>query len=195
MGISILIAATKNLSQKYPAVFAEGGFTISTLLCLEAFLALLAGQNLLEIFRAELEALITLTNAVVAELNVAVAIANVAIEVTQSGINAVNALIGDAESIVNKFPFNDPNFLSCPLVQEIKNAITAYIPSTAGFFKAIKDGEHWILAQEYKLLRLNKAIIWYQQQIQYVEAFSIMLQAIVQAIDTQYPGGKPSSIS
>ena len=194
MGINILIKAQNDFAEAHPQWFSQGGgYTLGTLLCLEEFLLLLYGQGLLQAFTSMLESLIDLTNAVVAELKLAEAAINVLIETTQSMINAVNSLISTAAGLISKFPFTDPNFLSCPIVQQIKNAISAYIPSLSGFFKAIKNGEQWILTQEYKLIRLEKQLTWYQTAIQKVEAFSIMLQAIVEAINMQYPGGKPAT--
>ena len=210
MGLQILIAKTQALRAKYP-IWSVSGWSLGALLCLEEFLQLLALQGLLQPFKEALLTLAAMGDELITALNLLVSTMQVAIQVANTFISTFSALINDIQNFGVKFPFSNPNFISCPPVKAIEEyllflpkylrnqakSLLQKLPGGAGtLMKKLNQLPQTIKYYEYKVLVLTKQVKMLQLQIQKLQAFLEMIAAVVEAIDKQFPPGSgPTFIS
>lgn len=187
MGLPILQAALKQQLQNTANASLIGWLAISSLLCLEEFLLLLFTAGILQEFKIALDGLIAAAAAQVAILEVVVAELEAINTILSTFINTVKSLIAAAVSKLSLFPFNNPLFLECPIVQAIEQDIAALIPSPlTPFAKIYKGTLADINLIQYQLLRNQKSLLQINQKIAALQQSILAWQAIVNAIADQF---------
>jgi len=189
MGLDILTAELQNL-RKNQAAANNVGFllNIANLLCLDEFLAFLAQHiTVLTAFKNMLNAMIATAAAQIALLNVVVAELEAANTILETFINIFKSALTAAQSKLQLFPFNNPNFIQCPPVQFIESAIASVLPSpSSAFAKLYKQSLADINEMQYRLILNGKQIQQLTQKIAQLQAQVLAWQAIVNAIAAQF---------
>lgn len=202
MGLPYLEEQLAKLKVKYPKVCTGYSWSISTLICLEEFLQFLHLQGLLQPFKSALMGIIAIGQSLVTALQLAISQAQVFIKIMETSIATLRSFVDQAAGLATKFPFLNPAFTSCPIVQKVKNYLNlprflpgpeALLPaSVKTFYKKLKMAPDTIRKYEYEIYRQLKIIKKLEQQVAQLQAFLDMAAAIVQAIDIQFPGGSGS---
>src|ERR1035437_2582824 len=184
MGIPYLIAGTKAITDKYPNAF--GGPTgLAIVLCVEDFLNFLAATpTVLASFRALLLSLMTFVDLQVATLELLVSQLDVITTVANALIQPYRALKAQIESELNQFNFDA--FQDCPIVQQVRESILSQSPSIPGV-STIRNIDGKIMQAEYELLQWQKQVARLNAQIEKLKVSKLLFQAIIDAIDAQYP--------
>jgi hypothetical protein len=188
MGLDILTAELKKIRQNQTAAGQTGWFfSIAGLLCLEEFLLLLFSAGVLKPFKEALIVLITTTAAEIALLEVVTAQLLAANNIIEAFINTFTSALAAAQAKLSLFPFSNPAFQQCPIVQTIEQDIVSALPSTSGAFaKVYKKGLAEIQLLKYQLLRNQKYLLQVNAQITNLQASVLAWQAIVNAISAQF---------
>jgi len=187
MGLDILTAELRQLRQNQQAAGQTGWFfNIANLLCLEEFLLLLFAAGVLKAFKEALDVLITSVAAQVALLEVVVAQLIATNNILETLINTFKSAIAAAEAKLSLFPFGNPLFQQCPIVQQIEQDIASIVPSVTGLLKKYTNGILNINALQYQLLRNQKYLLQLNQKIANLQASILAWQAIVNAIAAQF---------
>jgi hypothetical protein len=187
MGLPILQAALKKQLENTANASLTGWLAISSLLCLEEFLLLLFTAGILEEFKVALEGLIAAAAAQVAILEVVVAELESINTVISTFINTVKSLIAAAAAKLSIFPFNNPLFQQCPIVQAIEQDITVLVQSSLSpFAKVYKGTLADINLLQYQLLRNQKSLLQINQKIAALQQSILAWQAIINAIANQF---------
>lgn len=188
MGLDILTAELRKLRQNSKAADKTGWFlNIANLLCLEEFLLLLFSAGVLKPFKEALLVMIQTVGADIALLEVVVAQLIAANYILEAFVNTFKDALAAAKAKLSLFPFSDPLFQQCPIVQRIEQDIVALLPSPSGVFaKFFKGTLADIQLAEYTLLRNQKNLLQLNAQIDTLQASVLAWQAIVNAIAAQF---------
>jgi len=188
MGLDILTAELRQLRQNPTAADQTGWFfNIANLLCLEEFLLLLFSAGVLKPFKEALLVMIATVGAQIALTEVVVAQLIASITILEAFVNTFTGALAAAQAKLSLFPFSNPLFQQCPIVQQTKQAIVARLPSPSGAFAKIYKGTLAdIQLLQYELLRKQEYLLQLNAQIANLQASVLAWQAIVNAIAAQF---------
>jgi hypothetical protein len=185
MGLPQLIAGTKNVD---PAYFG-GAVGMAAVLCIEDFLNVLA-QNpiILASFKTLLQTLITFVNLQVETLQLFVDTLLLQIDILTPLIQEYQVVKTQLASELSQFGIS--KFTACPPILYIQNAMTAQAGSTSvlgKFFQNVRNMDAFITGLQFKVVKLKNQIQQINAYIAELNASTVIFQAIINAIDAQYP--------
>lgn len=184
MGLPILVAVTKKVSNQFPDAF--GGYGLAVVLCAEDFLNVLAATpTVLASFRSLLLTLMTFIDLAVAAIELLVSQLDIITTVANDLIQPYLALRAQMASELNQFGFGA--FPDCPLIQDVKSVIMSQVPSNPLMSK-IRNIEGYIAQTQYELLQWQKQVAALNAQIEKLKVSKLLFQALIDAIDAQWPG-------
>jgi hypothetical protein len=186
MGLPQLIAATKNVD---PAYFG-GSVGLAAVLCIEDFLNVLA-QNpiILATFKSFLQTLITFINLQVETLQLFVDTLLLQIDIITPIIQEYLVIKTQLASELSQFGIS--KFTACPPILYIQNAMTSQASGTSLLgkaFQGVRSMDAYITRLQLKVIKLKNQISRINAYIAELKATTIIFQAIINAINAQYPG-------
>ena len=186
MGLPQLIAGTKNID---PAYFG-GSVGKAAVLCIEDFLNVLA-QNpvILATFKNLLQTLIVFIELQVKTLQLFVNTLLLQIDIITPIIQEYQAVKAQLASELSQFGVD--KFTACPPILYIQRAMTAQASGTSVLgkvFAGVRNMDAYIMGLQFKVIKLKEQVAKINAYIAELNVTTIIFQAIIDAIDAQYPG-------